>query len=170
MSDARIVPGATRPRVRLERRLPDPPAVVWAALTEREQLRAWFPSDVVVAGGRWAPGAAITFAFDGWDMTLHGEVLEVDEPRRLVFTWGDETLTFELSPADDGGTHLVLLDELPPGIAARNAAGWDECLDRLAGAEPAAGGWRSRFDRYVAAFEPELGRQEGPPDGAPGAA
>src|SRR5690242_19028780 len=37
-----------RPAVRLERDLPDPPEVVWGALTEREQLREWFPCEVIV--------------------------------------------------------------------------------------------------------------------------
>ena len=134
MSDARLVTDRGRPAVRLERHLPDPPAVVWKALTEREQLRAWFPSDVIVSGGRWEVGAAITFPFppEVIDLTLTGEVLEVDEPYVLAFTWGEDRLRFELS-AEGDGTRLVLVDELPAGAAARNAAGWDTCLDRLAG-------------------------------------
>jgi uncharacterized protein YndB with AHSA1/START domain len=36
MSDAMLLTDRTRPAVRLERRLPDPRAVVWGALTERE--------------------------------------------------------------------------------------------------------------------------------------
>ncbi|WP_433522426.1 hypothetical protein ACQPZ2_35620 [Nocardia pseudovaccinii] len=35
----------------------------------------------------------------------------------------------------------MLVDELPPGAAARNAAGWDECLDRLVGVAPAPDAW-----------------------------
>ncbi|HEX6521075.1 MAG TPA: SRPBCC domain-containing protein [Streptosporangiaceae bacterium] len=157
------------PAVRLERHLSDPPAVVWQALTDREQLRGWFPCDVVVDGGRWEPGAAIEFAFppEVIDMTLTGQVLEVDEPKRLAFTWGEETLRFDLSP-EDGGTRLVLIDELPASAAARNAAGWDDCLDRLAGGRPAPDAWNSRFQRYSDAFAPVLGAQEGPPAGYKG--
>ena len=165
MTDATLVNGdARRPAVRLERHLPDPPPVVWQALTEREQLRAWFPCDVAVSGGRWEAGAAITFRFPAGviDMTLTGQVLEVDEPKLLAFTWGEETLRFELSP-EDGGTYLVLIDELPASAAARNAAGWDACLDRLARLDPAPGGWQARFDAYAVAFEPVIGPQEGPP-------
>ena len=100
MSDARLVTDRGRPAVRLERHLPDPPAVVWKALTEREQLRAWFPSDVIVSGGRWEVGAAITFTFppEVIDLSITGEVLEVDEPHVVAFTWGEDTLRFELSP------------------------------------------------------------------------
>lgn len=167
---ASLVTGDARhPAVRLERHLPDPPAVVWQALTDREQLRAWFPCDVVVDGGRWEPGAAIEFQFPAEviDMTLTGQVLEVDEPKRLAFTWGEDTLRFELSP-DGGGTHLVLIDELPASAAARNAAGWDQCLDLLAGLQPAADAWKHRFQAYADAFEPVLGAQEGPPAGYKG--
>ena len=160
MTDARLLTDRARPAVRLERVLPDPPSVVWRALTERAQLRSWFPCDVMVSGGRWETGAAITFPFrDQIHATLTGVVLEVDEPHALAFTWGDDTLRFELVPEGDG-TRLVLIDELPPDTAARNAAGGEECLDRLAGAEPMADGWRPRFERYVAEFAPALGPQK----------
>jgi uncharacterized protein YndB with AHSA1/START domain len=161
MTDATLLTDGARPAVRLERHLPDPPAVVWRALTEREQLRSWFPCDVILDGGRWEVGATITFPFppEVMDMTLSGDVLEVDEPNLLVFTWGEDTLRFELSP-EEGGTRLVLVDELPPDSAARNAAGWENCLDRLAGLEPGPGAWQERFERYTAAFGPAVGPQE----------
>jgi uncharacterized protein YndB with AHSA1/START domain len=169
MNSGTLLTDGARPAVRLERHLPDPPAVVWQAITDREQLKAWFPCDVVVAGGRWAVGAPITFPFPPGviDMTLTGEVLAVDEPNALEFTWGEEVLRFELRP-EGGGTHLILVDELPPGSAARNAAGWDVCLDRLAGLEPSPDAWHSLFDAYTGAFEPVLGPQEGPPPGHKG--
>jgi uncharacterized protein YndB with AHSA1/START domain len=169
MTNGKLLTDSARPAVRLQRRLADPPAVVWKALTEREQLRSWFPSDVIVSGGRWEVGAAITFAFppEVIDMTLTGEVLKVDEPNVLAFTWGDETLRFELSPSD-GGTLLVLIDELPASAAARNAAGWEVCLDRLSGLDPAPDAWQPRFEAYTALFEPVLGHQEGPPAGYKG--
>lgn len=164
MTDAvELLTDRTRPAVRLERVLVDPPPVVWRALTEREELRSWFPSDVIVSGGRWEIGAAITFPFRNVSHpTLTGEVLEVDEPQTLAFTWGEDTLRFELSPEGDG-TRLVLIDELPPDSAARNAAGWEQCLDRLVGAEPALDSWQPRFERYAAAFAAELGPQQGRP-------
>ena len=160
MIDARLLTDRKRPAIRLERHLPDPPDVVWRALTEREQLRAWFPCDVILSSGRWEVGAAVTFPFQPelHDLTLTGEVLEVDEPSVLAFTWGDDRLRFELSPEGDG-TRLVLIDELPPDTAARNAAGWEQCLDRLAGIEPEPDGWQPRFERYAATFEPALGPQ-----------
>jgi uncharacterized protein YndB with AHSA1/START domain len=169
MSEATLVEEGGRPAVRLERRLPDPPATVWRAITDREELRSWSPCDVVVAGGEWVVGASITFEFprDVIDLTLAGEVLAVDVPHQLVYTWGEETLRFELSD-DDDGTRLVLVDELAPGAAARNAAGWEDCLDRLAGVEPGPGAWKLRFDAYAATFEAALGPQLGPPAGYKG--
>ncbi len=169
MTDASLISDSTQPAVRLERDLPDPPEVVWRALTEREQLQAWFPCDVIVAGGEWRVGAALSFPFppEVIEMTLSGEVLECDPPHRLAYTWGEEALRFELS-AREGGTLLVMVDELPAGAAARNAAGWESCLDKLAGLEPAEDAWKQHFDRYSAAFEPQLGPQEGPPDGYKG--
>lgn len=82
MNDATLITDRARPAVRLERWLPDPPPIVWLALTDREQLRSWFPCDVIIEGSLWEVGAAITFPFppEVIDMTLTGEVLEVDEP------------------------------------------------------------------------------------------
>jgi uncharacterized protein YndB with AHSA1/START domain len=165
MTDATLDPAGPRPAVRLERHLPDPPPVVWQAITDRAQLKEWFPCDVIVEGGRWVVGAAITFPFppEVIEMTLTGTVLAVDEPKLLAYTWGDgETLRFELYP-DGTGTRLVLIDELPAGSAARNAAGWDDCLDRLAGRPADPDAWPRRFAAYSAAFEPVIGPQEGAP-------
>jgi uncharacterized protein YndB with AHSA1/START domain len=169
VTDTTLLTDGARPAVRLERQLADPPEIVWRAVTERDQLRAWFPCDVIVEGGEWVPGAAITFPFppEVIDMTLTGEVLAVDQPHLLVFTWGEETLRFELS-RNEGGTRFTLTDELPARHAARNAAGWDTCLDRLAGLDPAPDAWKGRFEAYAAEFGPRVGAQEGPPVGVTG--
>jgi uncharacterized protein YndB with AHSA1/START domain len=163
-TEARLVTGGAHPQIRLERQLPDPPEVVWRVLTERDQLRRWFPCDVEVDGGVWVVGAALTYRFppEVMNLTLTGEVLEVDEPYALAFTWGEETLRFSLT-ASAGGTALVLVDELPAPWAARNAAGWEDCLDRLGGSGADRGSWRERFAAYAEAFEPRIGPQEGPP-------
>lgn len=170
MTAATILGEGNRPAVRLERVLADPPHVVWKVLTEPDELARWFPCKIVVDGGQWRVGAKLEFPFPTHviDMTLTGEVLHVDAPRALAYTWGDETLRFELHD-HDGGTRLVLVDELEPPHAARNAAGWEDCLDRLTGTDTVADSWRERFANYRAAFEPRLGQQEGPPEGYKGA-
>lgn len=167
MTEATLVTQGTRPAIRLERRLVDPPETVWEALTDTEQIRSWFPCQVAVKGEAWVVGAAIVFTFPSEvaDMTLSGEVLEVDRPRLLAYTWGEETLRYELRP-DGDGTVLVMTDELPPGmagVAARNAVGWETCLDRLEHSPVDRGPWGPRFEAYAAAFGPVLGEQEGPP-------
>ena len=151
-----------------QRDLEGPPAVVWRALTEASELEPWFPCQIDIA--QWKVGAAMVFRFPGHDdVVLTGTVLELDEPRLLVYTWGDETLRFELSPTPAGGTRLVLRDVLSGSIAARNAAGWDVCLERLAGRAPAPGAWKPLFEHYAARFSPLLGSQDGPPPGFEGA-
>lgn len=160
MTRAALQTDGPRPAVRLQRHLSKPPAAVWRAITEPEEQRAWFPG--VILTDTWAVGASLTFQEE--QMTFTGTVLELDEPHLLVFTWGPDTLRFELSPSSSGGTNLVLIDELPAETAARNAAGWDVCLDRLVG-QVGAADWKSLFDTYTAEFEPVLGPQEGPPPG-----
>lgn len=162
MREATLIPTGEKPVLRFERLLPRPVEEVWRAVTEPEGLKAWFPTRIEI--DRWEPGAALTHHFDGQPFPpLPGRVLECSAPHRLVFTWGDDTIGFELSPAE-GGTLFVLTEELAAGAAARNAAGWEVCLDRLVDGR-AREGWAPRFERYRAAFEPVLGTQEGPPAG-----
>ena len=134
MSNIQFDPARTRATVSLERHLEATPATVWNDLTDRDRLRTWFPCDVIVKGGAWRVGATISFPFppEIIDMTLRGEVLECEEQTRLSYTWGEDVLTFELHHEKESTT-LVLRNELAPSAAARNAAGWDDCLDRLAG-------------------------------------
>ncbi|CAG7642734.1 SRPBCC domain-containing protein [Actinacidiphila bryophytorum] len=160
--EATVSTQGRRPVVRLERVLARPPEAVWRAITDPEELKAWFPCGVIADS--WKPGAAISFPFAGGP-TLTGVVLEVDEPHVLAYTWGEETLRFTLTPEPDGRTRLVLTDELDSPFAARNAAGWQVCLARLTGDATAGDAWQEHFARYTAAFEPALGPQEGPPAG-----
>ncbi|MFL5862669.1 MAG: SRPBCC family protein [Solirubrobacteraceae bacterium] len=146
-----------RPLVRFERTFPHPVAAVWDAVSDPARLEQWFPTTVEFQELR--AGAAITFRFaeDGYPATA-GEFREVDPPRRLSFTWGDDVLTFELTESDGGrGCRLafsVALDSADK--AARDSAGWDDCLDMLdmvlAGKTPErparSDSWTSRYDEY----------------------
>jgi uncharacterized protein YndB with AHSA1/START domain len=76
-----------------------------------------------------------------------GEYVEIDAPRRLVFTWGWEgenpvppgssTIEFELT-ADGEGTHVRFVHSGLPSTeaASSHAHGWDHYFERLAIAAP----------------------------------
>ena len=160
MTEATLITAGEKPLLRFERFLPRPLHEVWRAVTDPEQMRTWFPTRIEIE--RWEPGAALTHHFDGQSLPpLPGMVLECSEPHRLVFTWGEDTIGFELSAAD-GGTTFVLTEQLGAAKAARNAAGWEVCLERLV-AGTVGEGWAPRFERYRSAYEPLLGTQVGPP-------
>jgi uncharacterized protein YndB with AHSA1/START domain len=135
--------------LRYERLLPRAPARVWTALTTPEGLAAWFPAQVTLdlrVGGR------MTFFFADHDTAgPDGEVLELDAPRRFAFRWDQDVLRFDLEPQGDG-TRLVFTHRFTDrGMAARQGAGWEHCLDRLAGEE--AGDMEGLLAAYAAAFD-----------------
>ncbi|HEY1738296.1 MAG TPA: SRPBCC domain-containing protein [Acidimicrobiia bacterium] len=163
MNEATLQRTGERPIIRFERRLSKPVDVVWRAITDPDEMRAWFPTKIEI--DEWTVGASLTHVFEDHDIDpLPGTVVEWDPPRRVAFTWGTDTITFELTPGAGGGTDFVLTEELGASIAARNAAGWETCLDRLERGE-APVDWQARFDHYAERFATVLGPQEGPPTG-----
>lgn len=94
----------------LERELPHPPDKVWRALTQGALIAEWLmPND-------FQPRVGHRFTFrtkpaPGFDGVVHCEVIALDPPRRLAYTWKgggiDTIVTFTLEP-DAGGTKLVL--------------------------------------------------------------
>ena len=163
MSEATLLQAGARPVLRFERHLDKSIETVWRAVTDPTEMSSWFPTRIEI--DEWKVGASLTHHFDQHDIgPLPGTVLEWDPPRRIRFTWGADTIGFELSAAPDGGTIFVLTEELSANAAARNAAGWEACLDRLQRRNESES-WRARFEGYVAAFEPILGHQDGPPEG-----
>lgn len=119
-----------RPTVRVEREYPHPIEKVWLAVTTPEHLGQWFPSPVELD---LRPGGAMRFADFGDDEGGTGVVEAVDEPRRLVFRWGDDRLTFELTPTADGaGTSFALTHAFDDRYGAPSfATGWGVCLAEL---------------------------------------
>ena len=123
------------------------PETVWEFLTDPEKIRRW-------------KGLSVSFdARVGDDYRIDvlpdnvaaGEVVELDPPRRLAYTWGWEgsdtvppgstTVEYELVP-EGAGTRLRLTHrDLPSEDAAtRHSYGWEHYLGRLAiaaaGADP----------------------------------
>ncbi len=157
-----------RPSVRFERAYRKPIDEVWPAVTTPDRLGRWFPSRVQYDA---RVGGVIRFSGDPNVPDSTGEVLEFDPLQLLAFSWGPNQVRFELTELDDSRTRFVLIDFLSAeNEAARNAAGWEQCLEALDGAldstpaddanetKSTPASWRDRYDRYVAA---------GLPSGAP---
>jgi uncharacterized protein YndB with AHSA1/START domain len=145
--------------LRYERRLAQPPVLVWRTLTEDAHLEAWFPT--TIEGERRA-GAPLRFAFRrGEGEAFDGEMLAFEAPSLMELRWADDVLRFELD-ADGTGSVLRLTVTFPEhGKAARDGAGWHVCLERLVSACAGAGSpestdrWRVVHAHYVDALGPE---------------
>jgi uncharacterized protein YndB with AHSA1/START domain len=158
-----------KPVLRFERLLPHPTEKVWAAVTEPEQMRHWFPAsvetDLVI-------GAPMRFRFEGDDDATpgpmkDGEILELDRPKVYAFRWNEDVLRFELLPQDEGCllvfTHALAGGALGRLAAGRNAAGWDTCLDGLdaslaARETPAAGEFAEASTAMIERIEAYVGK------------
>jgi uncharacterized protein YndB with AHSA1/START domain len=164
---------AERWTLRFTRHLAHPVGKVWEALTDPKHLEAWFPDRII--GDLLTPGAALRFEhaaeqFPGFD----GEVLTVEPPALVEFSWGTDIIRFELTPEGDGCT-LTLTDTIDElGKAARDGAGWHACLDVLEavldGTPPSFTSgerWQAVHPGYVAAFGPEASTIGPPPGSSP---
>jgi uncharacterized protein YndB with AHSA1/START domain len=147
------------------RDLRHPPAAVWAALTEPDQLVAWAP----FTAGRdlGVTGEATLTMIDGVDgdrVDLAVTVTRAEPPALLEYTWGADELRWELA-ATGGGTRLTLRHRVGSrDDLARAAAGWHLCfdvLDRLLAGDPVSPvrgqdalehGWTALHDRYAGQF------------------
>jgi uncharacterized protein YndB with AHSA1/START domain len=145
------------PVVRFERTFPHAVAQVWDAITDPARLEKWFPTTVEFDTLRAQEPITFRFAEDRYP-PMAGAFREVSPPERLVFTWGDDLLSFELSARDGGAACRLAFSVILDGAdkAARDAAGWDDCLDMLdrvvSGETPERpwkpDSWRARYDEY----------------------
>ncbi len=177
--DATFTRKDTQYTLLFQRSLPHPPEKVWRVLTERKLLRQWFPCDIE---GEWEAGASLRFTFlngEGDDLPeeqMLGKVLVVDPPRLLEFSWGDHIIRCRVE-AEGEGSKLIFSDSFDDAAwGARNAAGWESCLENLDlildGAEAVkfvVETWLERFEYYRSKFEPQAGPQMGMPENYPDA-
>ncbi len=88
---------------------PHPIDRVWRAITEGEALSEWL---MPTSDFRAEVGVRFKFtqpATDRWSGVVEGEVLVVEPPHRLVYSWNGgfpSTATFALMETEDGGTRL----------------------------------------------------------------
>ncbi len=134
------------------------PETVWQFLVDPDKAARWMGQ---VAEFEPRPGGLYRVdVIPGH--TARGEFVELDPPRRLVYTWGWEpgengpnpvppgssTIEIELAPDGDGTLLHFTHRDLPSAEAAESHAhGWDHYLDRLviaaAGGDPAPDPWLS---------------------------
>jgi uncharacterized protein YndB with AHSA1/START domain len=130
--------------VSLDFELKSPIDRVWQALTDSETLSKWMMFDAE----NFEPVVGKRFRFrgkpaTGWTGVIDGEVLEVERPHRLAYTWvgGPGNLvvhtrvTWSLTEAEGGVTRLHLEQsgfpvELKPAIVGARY-GWTHMLEQL---------------------------------------
>jgi uncharacterized protein YndB with AHSA1/START domain len=128
--------------VEIRRRLSAPPSRVFDWWTEPDLLERWMtPSGMCEATVDARQGGAFRIVMSGEGIVIEhvGTFLEIDRPRRLVFTWMSpytgarpSLVTVELEPEDGGGTELRLVHtELPEEAVASHGGGWGTMLGRL---------------------------------------
>lgn len=121
-----------------------PPERVFTALTSAEDVVKWWGSDDMYRTTEWtmpltpgAPWKASGRGADGVPFSVEGEIVEVDAPRKLVWTWrpawdggNTTTITYRLEPIE-GGTRVTLRHE---GFGDRHEScrshgqGWERVL------------------------------------------
>lgn len=91
---------------------PHPPERVWQALTDRRALSAWMMDNNFEA----CLGHKFRFhgnSFSGQEITIDCEVLEIEPPKHLVYSWKEHLtsepsrVTWTLTPVE-GGTQVQL--------------------------------------------------------------
>jgi uncharacterized protein YndB with AHSA1/START domain len=164
-----------RATLRFERRLAHPPEKVWKAITDPAELAHWFPATVET---ELEVGAAIRFRFEDQPYAdTHGEIVELDPPRSLAYSWDEDMLRWEIVPDDVGcrlyfthtfGGSKVWGDRL---AAPRHAAGWEGCFDLLSArldgraTEWSMDRWFDLYEIYVEEFGAAEGELRDHPDG-----
>jgi uncharacterized protein YndB with AHSA1/START domain len=132
-------------RLQITRRFEATPERLFDAWTDPRLAHAWLFTtpgserhsteiDLRV-GGAWK----IVDRRDGADYTALGEYLEIERPRRLVFSFGmpqfsaaKNRVTVEIAPDGDGAAVMTLTQEgLPAEHIPATEAGWAEMFELL---------------------------------------
>ena len=128
----------TEPKVLMASvRIAAPPADVFPYFTDSALLIQWLGES---ADLHPQPGGLFSLDFSN-NTPVRGEYVEVDPPRRVVFTWGvigrdtmpPGSTTVEVTLTADGPDTVVELShhDLPPDQFESTLEGWIAMLDRL---------------------------------------
>src|SRR3954447_4145685 len=118
------------PTVRREVVLPVEPERAWELITDPDELEGWLADDVELAP---AEGGQVGVAGEGGGRVRgageegerrEGVVEEVDEGRRIVFTWGEQPsrVIWTLDPVPEGTRFVVTERTVAPVVGPRMAA------------------------------------------------
>ena len=135
------------------------PALVWAALTRKDQLPEWSPLLASENLDRCGQVEIFKNGEQGGE-TTEEQVLVADPPQALAYTWGGDLLHWQLEAIGDG-TRLTLRHSVNGDWLIKVAAGWHICLavmerwlegqpvGAIVGEEARQYGWQQLHDRYA---------------------
>jgi uncharacterized protein YndB with AHSA1/START domain len=130
----------------VERVIPHAPEKIWRALTQAAMIAEWLMENdfKAVVGHKFQFHAT---PMPGWKGYTNCEVLKVDEPRKLAYSWGDGT-------ESDSGLKTVVTWTLTPAV--ERSCAWNS----QASSRADEGGFKAMSDgwhRILAAFEHATG-------------
>jgi uncharacterized protein YndB with AHSA1/START domain len=136
--------------LRIDRHFDVDPTTVFDFVTKANRLLEWWGPegmsvpehdlDLSRPGRKWW---SVMVGGDGRRYKVSGEVVAVDPPRSVEFTWGwhdehderghESRVRFEIMPGDGGGTHFALIHSgLTDAESATNhEMGWSSSLKKL---------------------------------------
>jgi len=128
----------------IERLLPGPIERIWSYLTESDMRRKWLASGTM----EQKPGANFTLTWRNDELSnppgkrpegfsdehsMESRVIEIDKPRKLVFTFGQGEVTITLATQGEDVLLKLVHTRLPErAVMLKVAAGWHAHLDVLA--------------------------------------
>jgi uncharacterized protein YndB with AHSA1/START domain len=135
------------PAATVQRVLPAPPAAVWEEWLDAEGMAEWMcprPARPTKIELDPRPGGRLRIDVDdeGFELSITGRYLELDEPRRLSFTWSCSTwqppansvVTVTLTPHGHEQTLMTIQHaKLPPDVLDSHQDGWALISEQLEG-------------------------------------
>ncbi|CAM4179754.1 SRPBCC domain-containing protein [Helcobacillus massiliensis] len=130
--------------------------VLWQFITQPERLAQWSP--IVPERPLTEVGSYTAHEHEG-DAGFTCDVIRVAPAQELVHRWGEDRLTWAVSP--EGHTLSCTMELMQPEYASMYAAGWQVCFgvldallagqeqERIVGDDAMKHGWRDLQKKYV---------------------